>query len=71
MRIELFKKIENELSSFNKKRRLRLNADFNIEKMNNILQIFRIQMIYAQVYQQKYVNRRRKHVFKRQVENLI
>jgi hypothetical protein len=71
MNIESFKRFENDLFNIDKKRRLRLNANFNVEKLKQIFREFQIQMIYAQIYHQKYVNRHRKHVFKRQIENQI
>ena len=71
MSIESFKRFENDLFSIDKKRRLRLNANFNVERLKQILRELQVQMTYAQVYQQKYVNRHREHAFRRQVENQV
>ena len=47
MSIESFKRFENDLSNIDKERRLRLNANFNVEKLKQIFRKFQVQMIYA------------------------
>ena len=71
MSIESFKEFETKFSKINKKRRQRLNVDFYVERINQINQKLRVQIIYVQVYQKKYVNRHREHVSKRQIKNKI
>ena len=63
MNIKFF--VENNFFRFNKIVRNRLKINFNVERMNEINKKLQFQMIYVQIWHEKYVNRHREHVFRK------
>ena len=69
MRLKSSRELLEDLSRNDHERRQRLKVDFHVEKMNQINQKLRAQMIWAQYWHEKYVNRHREHALRRKIEN--
>ena len=71
MRLKSSRELLEESSRNDHERCQRLKVDSHVEKMNQINQKLRAQMIWAQDWHEEYVNRHREHVFRRKIENKI
>ena len=69
MRLKFSRELLEDSSRNDHERCQRLKVDFHVEKMNQINQKLRTQMIWTQDWHERYVNRYREHVLRRKVEN--
>ena len=71
MKLKSSRELLEDFSRNDHERCQRLKVDSHVEKMNQINQKLRAQMIWAQDWHEEYVNRHREHVLRRKIENKI
>ena len=69
MKLKSSRELLEDFSRNDHERRQRLKVDSHVEKINQINQKLRAQMIWTQDWHEEYVNRHREHALRRKVEN--